>query len=75
MSSEIKWEVMEAVIGTECGIGVPGLEVVECVLDMGEEFVPHVEGECDVDGGEGGDDMVFGSADVAFGKISTVVVG
>ena len=59
MSREIKWEVVETVVGTECGIGVPGLKVVKGELDKGEEFVPHVEGESDVDGGEGEDDVLF----------------
>ena len=29
MGGEVKGEVVKAVVGTECGIGVPWLEVVE----------------------------------------------
>ena len=46
-------------VGTEFGIGAPRLEVIEGVLNVWDEFVLHVEGECDVDGGEGGNYVVF----------------
>ena len=54
---------------------MPGLEVVERHFYVCEKFVPQVHGESDVDCGKGGNDVIFGSADITFSKICAVIVG
>ena len=48
--------------------------MVEGKLHEGDESVPQVEGEGDVESGKGGDDVVFGCADVSLCKISSMVI-
>ena len=47
--------------------GGPGTEVIEGEFAQGKEEVPEVGGESGVDSSEGGDNVVFGSLDGAFG--------
>ena len=40
MGSEIKRKAVEAVMGRQRGVRMPWLEMVECELHEGKEFVP-----------------------------------
>tara|TARA_B100000787_G_C15898987_1_gene167567 strand:- start:210 stop:341 length:132 start_codon:yes stop_codon:yes gene_type:complete len=40
MGSEIKRKAVEAVMGRQRGVRMPWLEMVECELYEGKEFVP-----------------------------------
>ena len=62
-------------IGREGRVGKPGTKVVEGQLGMGEEEVPEVRGEVDVDGSKDGNEVVFERAYSTFSRVSTVVVG
>ena len=42
---------------------------------MWEEFIPHIEGESDVYSSKGGNNVVFGCADISFCEVGTMVVG
>ena len=75
MSSKIEGHVVEAMVGRHGRVGVPRLEMIECEFDEGEKLAPQVEGKSDVNGREGGNNMIFGCADVAFSKVSSMVVG
>ena len=55
--------------------GGPGTEVIEGEFAQGKEEVPEVGGESGVDSSKGGNNMIFGSLDGAFGGQGTVVIG
>ena len=48
VGSKVVRHVVEAVVGGDSGIGVPGLEVIEGELDKGKELAPKFKGEGDV---------------------------
>jgi hypothetical protein len=75
VGEEVDGGAVEAGVGRAEGVGVPRAKVVERQLGMGEEEVPEVGGEVDVNGSEEGDEVVFEDADGAFSGVGTVVVG
>ena len=62
-------------MGTDGGIRVPWLEVVEGKLHERNKTGPEVEWESDMNRSKSGNDVVFGGAHEAFSWISTVIVG
>ena len=71
---EVKGKAMQAVVSGDRRVRVPGLEVVECELDVRKEAVPKVKREGNMNRCKGGDDMVLRRANVPFGKIRTMVI-
>jgi hypothetical protein len=71
---EVKRKATQAVVSGDRGVRVPGLEVVECELDVGKEAVPKVKGKGDVNRCKRGDNVVLRRANMPFGKIRTMVV-
>ena len=74
MGVEVKRKATQAVVSGDRGVRVPGLEVVECELDVRKEAVPKVKREGNMNRCKGGDDMVLRRANIPFGKIRTVIV-
>ena len=62
-------------MGTDGGIRVPWLEVVEGKLHERNKTGPEVEWESDMNRSKSGNDVIFGSTYEAFSWISTVIVG
>ena len=75
VGGKIKGEAVEAGPGRESGVRGVGAEIVEGELSVGKKFVPEVGGKVRMARGEDGDKVVFGSAEVAFGKVGAVIVG
>ena len=73
VSSEVEGEAVESSPSGEGGVGFPRAEVVEGKFGLGEEGVPQILGEGNVDGRKDGDEVVFGRANRAFSTIRTVV--
>ena len=71
---EVKGKAVQAVVGGDRRVRVPGLEVVECELDVRKEAVPKVKREGNVNRCKGGDGMVLRRANIPFGKIRTMVI-
>ena len=40
---EVKGKAVQAVVGGDRRVRVPGLEVVECELDVGDKAIPQVK--------------------------------
>ena len=40
-----------------------------------KKFIPETKRECDMDGSESGNDVIFSCAHIAFGEVGAVVVG
>ena len=62
-------------MGTDGGIRVPRLEVVEGKLQERDKTGPEIEWESDVNRSKSGNNVIFGSTCEAFSWICTVVVG
>ena len=75
VGTEIKGQAVKAVMGTDGGIRVPWLEVVEGKLHERDKTGPEIEWESDVNRSKSGDDVIFGSTHEAFSWIGTAVVG
>ena len=54
---------------------MPGAEVVKGKLSVGEEMVPEVEGEVDVECREDGTEVVFKGSNMPFGGVGSMVSG
>ena len=74
VGTEIKRQAAQAMMGTDGGIRVPWLEVVEGELHERNKTGPEVEWESDVNRSKSGNDVVFGGACEAFSWIGAVVV-
>ena len=75
VGGEVNGGAEKTSMGREGRVGKPGTKVVEGQLGMGEEEVPKVRGEVDVDGSKDGNEVVFERAYSTFSRVSTVVVG
>lgn len=73
--TEIKGEAMEAMVGRDRRVRLPGQEVIQSELHEWDEARPQVEREGTMYRGEGGDDMVLSGAYETFGRVGTVVGG
>ena len=71
---EVKRKSMQTVVSGDRRVRVPGLEVVECELDVGKEAVPKVKREGNMNRCEGGDDVILRRTNIPFGKIRTMIV-
>ena len=74
MGGEVKREAIKAVVGRDRWIRVPGLEVVECELDVGDKAIPQVKRKGNMNRCKGGDDVILRRANVPFGKIRTMII-
>ena len=75
MGGKIKGGRMQTVPGRECGVGLPGTEMVEGELDEREKVRPAIRGERGMARREDSDNMVFGGADAALRGKGTMIVG
>jgi hypothetical protein len=75
VGTEIKRQAVKAVMGTDGGIRVPRLEVVEGKLHERDKTGPEIEWESNVNRSKSGNNVIFGSTYEAFSWICTVVVG
>ena len=71
---KVKGKAIQAVVSGDRRVRVPGLEVVECELDMGDEAIPQVKRKGNVSRCKGGDDVILRRTNVPFGKIRTMIV-
>ena len=62
-------------VSGEGGVGKPGAKMVEGQLSVGEEEIPEVRGEVDVDRGEDRSEVIFERADSTFSRVGAVIVG
>ena len=74
MARKIEGAAVEAVMGGDGGVGGPGAEVVEGEFDVRDEVIPSVGGERDVRGGECGEEVIFGCANVSLSGECAVIV-
>ncbi len=65
VEGKIKGGRMQTVPGRECGVGLPGTELVEGELDEREKVRPAIRGERGMARREDSNNMVFGGADAA----------
>jgi hypothetical protein len=75
VGGKIKGGRMQTVPGRECGVGLPGTEMVEGELDEREKVRPAIRGERGMARREDSDNMVFGGADAALRGKGTMIVG
>ncbi len=62
MGGKVERKVVEAMPSRQRRIGFEGADVVKSEFDVGKEVRPAVRGERDMEGGEDGDNVVFGGA-------------
>ena len=74
MGGETKGDAVEAMPRREGGIGSPGEKGVEAELRLREQVRPAIGGKRNVARREGGDEVVFGSADSPLCRKGAVVL-
>ena len=75
VGGKIKGGRVQTVPGRECGVGLPGTEMVEGELGGGKKIRLAIRGKGNVAGRQGGKEVVLPCADSPFCAVSAMVLG